>query len=100
MITRRAVHLVPTRDNVATAIQPLNPGDRVEVEGVGTITIRQAIPFGHKFAVIPIGAGEPVIKYGHIIGHATVAIEIGTHVHIHNVAGSRGRGDLAGKEKD
>jgi len=38
--------------------------------------------------------GEPVIKYGSPIGLATVEIAEGQHVHVHNVASTRGRGDL------
>jgi altronate dehydratase small subunit len=92
---RKAVQLIPGRDNVATALQPLNPGDEVELKDVGIIVISDVIPFGHKFATISIKVGDPIIKYGHVIGHATSIIEVGEHVHVHNVAGKRGRGDLA-----
>lgn len=40
---------------------------------------------GHKYAICEIKAGENVIKYGSPIGHATVDIAIGEHVHTHNV---------------
>ena len=40
---------------------------------------------GHKYALRDIAAGENVIKYGMPIGHATVAIAKGEHVHVHNV---------------
>ena len=99
MGVRRAVYLVPGRDNVATAVEALAAGDRVEMEGVGTITIREAIPFGHKFAVSALRPGEPVNKYGHPIGLATSSIRAGDHVHVHNVEGRRGRGDLARKKE-
>ncbi len=97
---RRCVYLVPGRDNVATAVQPLVEGDRVEVESVGVVTIGQPISFGHKFAVTAIEAGDAIIKYGHPIGQATCRILAGEHVHVHNVAGKRGRGDLKGKPSD
>ena len=42
-----------------------------------------------------IAVGEPVIKYGSPIGIATSDIQPGAHVHTHNVASTRGRGDLA-----
>jgi altronate dehydratase small subunit len=35
------------------------------------------------------------MKYGEIIGKATTDIKPGQHVHVHNVAGTRGRGDVA-----
>ena len=40
---------------------------------------------GHKYALTPIKKGENIIKYGSPIGHATCDIEIGEHVHTHNV---------------
>jgi altronate dehydratase len=35
------------------------------------VSLSQAIPLGHKFALRDIEAGEPVIKYGEVIGLAT-----------------------------
>jgi hypothetical protein len=35
-----------------------------------------------------------VIKYGSSIGVASAPIAAGSHVHTHNVASTRGRGDL------
>ena len=40
---------------------------------------------GHKYALRDIKAGENIIKYGNPIGHATVDIKAGEHVHTHNV---------------
>ena len=45
-----------------------------------------AIPRGHKFALRSVGAGEPVHKYGQVIGRATAQIARGAHVHTHNLA--------------
>ena len=39
--------------------------------------------------------GTQVFKYGSPIGLAISHIAVGAHVHTHNVASSRGRGDLA-----
>jgi altronate hydrolase len=89
----RAVLVISTRDNVATALEPLEPGRRLEVNGEGVV-VRDAIPSGHKIALQAIAAGDPVIKYGSPIGLATADIAPGAHVHTHNVASSRGRGDL------
>jgi altronate dehydratase len=80
-------------DNVAVALEPLEPGVVIDVRG-SRVTVRDAIPSGHKVALVPIGAGEPVIKYGSPIGRATAAITAGDHVHTHNLASTRGRGDL------
>ena len=85
-------------DNVATAVRPLKTGDTVGVEiedNAVKVVLLQSIPFGHKFALKDIECGEKIIKYGEIIGQATVRIPEGEHVHIHNVEGLRGRGDRA-----
>ena len=66
----RAALVISERDNVATALQPLDDGRVLEI-GAVAVTVREAIPPGHKIALRPIGAGEPVIKYGSPIGTAT-----------------------------
>jgi altronate dehydratase len=86
--------VVSTRDNVATALEPLDAGSPLTVRDA-TIAVRDRIPQGHKVAIQAIAAGEAVIKYGSPIGTATTDIAAGAHVHTHNVASTRGRGDLA-----
>lgn len=95
----RAVLVISTRDNVATALEPLAPGRGVDVNG-RSVVVRDAIPAGHKIALQAIAAGDPVIKYGSPIGLATAEIPAGAHVHTHNVASSRGRGDLEAPPND
>jgi altronate hydrolase len=80
-------------DNVATALQPLEAGQAI-VLGGQSITIAEATPRGHKIALRLIRQGEEVLKYGSKIGTATRDIQPGAHVHTHNVASGRGRGDL------
>lgn len=53
----------------------IHPADNVEIN----------IENGHKFALCDIAAGENIIKYGFPIGHATINIQKGEHVHTHNV---------------
>jgi hypothetical protein len=45
-------------------------------------------------AIRAIAAGTSVMKYGSPIGVAIADIPAGAHVHTHNVASARGRGDL------
>jgi hypothetical protein len=90
----KAAIVISDRDNVATALERLESG-RVLTFGAASVTVRGTIPPGHKVALAPIAAGEAVIKYGSPIGLATQAIAAGDHVHVHNVASTRGRGDLA-----
>ena len=85
--------VISTRDNVATALEPLEPGRRLETSG-STVTVAEPIAPGHKVAIRAIPAGEPVIKYGSAIGLASADIPAGAHVHTHNVSSRRGRGDL------
>lgn len=91
-------------DHVATAVAVLSVGQQVRIrtsDGTVTqVTVREAIRYGHKFAVTAITAGEHIRKYGESIGTATRAIERGEHVHTHNVESRRGRGDLAGEGDD
>ena len=75
----QTVRLHPT-DNVITAITAL--GLEVDCEG---ISVKEAIPRGHKIATKAIRAGEPVFKYAQIIGYASHDIAAGDHVHTHNL---------------
>jgi altronate dehydratase small subunit len=91
--------VISARDNVATALEPLAVGQIIEA-GDAAVTVVEAIPRGHKIALRPIPAGEAVVKYGSAIGTASSAIAPGAHVHTHNVASTRGRGDLGLRTPD
>jgi altronate hydrolase len=86
--------LIGASDNVATALEVLEEGRRLQLGGHEIIVVER-IPSGHKVAVVDIPAGTPVVKYDNPIGTATTDIAQGAHVHTHNVASARGRGDLA-----
>lgn len=47
-----------------------------------------------KAALGNIPAGTNIVKYAHVIGRASIDIQSGELVHIHNIEGTRGRGDL------
>ncbi len=88
--------IVDNKDNVATALRSINKGEQLNLLNENErfdLTILQPIPLGHKFAIVNIQKGDSVIKYGEIIGRATIRILAGQHVHVHNVEGIRGRGD-------
>lgn len=89
----KAVLVISARDNVATALEPLDAGRRVIVNGT-EIIVRESVGTGHKIALHAIPAGAAVMKYGSAIGLATCDIGPGAHVHTHNLASTRGRGDL------
>ena len=90
----KSVLVISERDNVATALEPLETGRTLEIRNAPVI-IREPIQRGHKVALTRISAGDAVMKYGSVIGTAIEDIEAGSHVHTHNVASTRGRGDLA-----
>jgi len=90
-------------DTVATALEDLDEGRELAVAGAGrtdreTVTLREDVPFGHKVALTSIDEGEPVHKYGEVIGRASAAIEPGERVHTHNCESQRGRGDIDAQE--
>jgi len=84
MSAQRSYIILDEQDNVATVVRDLPCGDAVETDA-GEIVMRQAIPYGHKFALREIPKGEYVVKYGAQIGRATAPISQGDHVHVHNV---------------
>jgi altronate dehydratase len=88
-----AVLVISGRDNVATALEPIEAGRAITVNGA-TVVAAEAIPRGHKIALRAIRAQDAVIKYGSPIGTASRDIAPGDHVHTHNLASARGRGDL------
>ena len=76
---------IAARDDVAIALRDLGAGERVTLDGA-TVELLDAIPRGHKFALRSVTAGEPIRKYGQVIGRATTQIARGAHVHTHNLA--------------
>lgn len=88
------------RDHVVTSLREIGAGETIKYRnaaGEQAVVVRNDIPFGHKIAISNIEAGTDVRKYGEVIGRAVEPIAIGQHVHVHNIEGIRGRGDL-GKE--
>jgi len=71
-------------DTVAVAVRPLAAGEKLRAGSI-EVTVRSAIPGGHKVALGPIAKGEKIIKYGYPIGRAKAPIAAGEHVHTHNV---------------
>ena len=81
------------RDNVAVALHPVAAGETLLVGG-GAVTAAEEIPQGHKIALAAIAEGQPVVKYGFPIGHATADVAAGAWVHTHNM-----RTNLSGEEE-
>jgi altronate hydrolase len=67
-------------DNLAVAVDPIMPGSILH-----GVTARDRVPRGHKIALAPISVGEPIFKFGQIIGFASKPVEAGEWLHEHNV---------------
>ena len=83
-------------DSVVTALVELAEGASLTVDidgGATDITLSSAVPYAHKIAVRAMAKGDPVTKYGEVIGLASAAIAPGDWVHVHNVESARARGD-------
>lgn len=92
--------MIKAQDNVATALIDLDAGQTCQfVVGKETrsVTMKEPIVYGHKFAVMDIADGTDIIKYGEVMGRATAHIPQGTHAHVQNIESLRGRGDLEKK---
>ena len=72
-------------DDVALARTALAAGTLLS-DGTVTLALADDVPAGHKLAVRPVRVGDPVRKYGQVIGLASRAIAAGEHVHAHNLA--------------
>jgi altronate hydrolase len=71
-------------DNIAIAKQLIPEGVNLSA-GNGAFCTKDRIDFGHKVAQVDIASGQPIRKFGQIIGFATERIEAGQWVHVHNV---------------
>jgi len=71
-----------SRDNVMVAIDEIRQGER---PADGPLA-RERVPRGHKIATARVVEGEPILKFGQIIGFASKPIEAGDWVHEHNCA--------------
>ena len=58
-------------DEVAVAKTRIEAGTVVVLPNGTEIRVNQSVPPGHKFALTGVAEGEPVRKYGQVIGYAT-----------------------------
>jgi len=101
-MTVKCVIRMHAGDNVATSVEEIQPGDSVQISGgaeTRILTATEAIPFGFKIALEEIPEGSLIVKYGETIGKAGRLITKGALVHVHNLEGTRARGDLERKGK-
>lgn len=66
-------------DNVAVAIEPLQKGETIDIEGI-VVTANSDVPAGHKILLKDLKEGENIIKYGYPIGHAKSNLKKGDFI--------------------
>lgn len=80
-------------DGVAVAVQDVAPGERAVVymdsDRSVLIAVSEAIPLGHKVALVDLAEGAAVIEYGVRVALTRQAITSGQLVHVHNVRSAR-----------
>jgi hypothetical protein len=74
------------KDNVATMLEEGSGVVKVLGPQPQELVLIESIALGHKVALRDLNVGDPVIKYGVAIGHATKVIHRGSWVHLHNLA--------------
>lgn len=88
--------LLSPGDSVVTALVELDRGAELIINldtGPATLTLSGHVPYAHKIALCAMAPGDPVLKYGEVIGIASQPIAPGDWVHVHNVDSARARGD-------
>lgn len=91
----QAAILLRAGDEVAVAKRKLLAGTVLNMDG-SSVRLMTDIPAGHKFAIIQVKDGDPVRKYGQIIGYATKDIQPGEWVHTRNLGFGKGEGEGSG----
>ena len=82
------------QDDVATALRELKAGENISIQGPeGRIDLQLCEPIAlcHKLSLRALSLGQPVRKYGEIIGVASQATAAGAHVHTHNLKSTRAK---------
>lgn len=84
--------LIDPKDDVVVAIEPIAQGQRIAYLCQGkeqSFLAAEDIAIYHKVSRRHLPVGAPISKYGEHIGIAACDIQIGQHVHVHNVASHR-----------
>lgn len=80
--------LIDEKDTVAVVLCDINTNQKIQLNRGKTISCITAIDHisqYHKIAIQVMRKGEEIIKYGECIGIASKDIDVGEHVHEHNI---------------
>jgi len=98
--SQEKIIILNPKDNVGIIKKDVSQGEKIIIdkeEFQNLIEVKDNIPYRFKIALKNIDTGENIIKSGEIIGKAKEEIKKGKMVHVHNIEGLRGRGDLKNK---
>lgn len=85
----KVIHL-HENDNIVVASKDLKKDETINIilnKKKITFNSNGDICLGHKIAIVDIEKNDKVFKYGYCIGHAIKKINLGEHVHFHNLEG-------------
>ena len=97
MHSQKELVVMDEKDNVGIIKQDVVKGQKISIKCPAfedVIEVQEDISFGFKIALRNMDQNEKIYKFGETIGIASVSIAKGEMVHVHNMEGLRGRGDL------
>lgn len=91
---KKGILLHEASDDVGVAAMDIQAGEEVEavtLEGklVTPIKVIEDVPLGHKVAMRSMENGKHVQEYGRAIGYTIEPVQMGAHVHVHNIKSLR-----------
>lgn len=76
--------LLHPNDNILVCVAHIYAGDEIFIDDQA-ITVQKDIDVGHKLARRALAVGDKIYRYGAPIGSMTQAVQMGEHVHMHNM---------------
>jgi altronate dehydratase small subunit len=76
--------LLSPQDNCLVAAARLAAGTELDIEGE-RVRLATTVDLGHKVARRALVKDEKVLRYGAVIGHVTLHVARGEHLHTHNL---------------
>jgi len=76
--------LLHERDNILIVRRFIAEGDSIDIDGQSLIATK-SVDVGHKLARYALTKGQKVIRFGAPIGSISANVELGEHVHTHNM---------------
>ncbi len=72
------------KDNILVLTQTVQAGETILVNGQ-KVENQKTLGLGHKLAARLIPSQDDILKYGMPIGFARHDIQLGEHIHVHNL---------------